>query len=256
MLEAMIKNGIETGLGDEWIRFGATSSTLTTDRSPSAPWRCAMPYPGSNPPYRGNITEHPGPTERVDRAGASGRHPGRTVMPTAMWRSTGSDARGRPQNVYSRARTHGRRSPTAPDQCRSVCADQSRRRRASPFSTYGYYNADKFHFYGAELMCRAMAYRPSDAGVTVVRRVRLQPRTIGAIDGHSRHGDAQRMERRSLGRKSAISVEEAIRVYTLNGALLLLRGTPQRLDHAGQPRGLRHAGIRSAHGRPEHDQGH
>jgi hypothetical protein len=28
-----------------------------------------------------------------------------------------------------------------------------------PFTTYAYYNADKFHFYGEELMKRAMAYR-------------------------------------------------------------------------------------------------
>ena len=36
----------------------------------------------------------------------------------------------------------------------------------APFTTYAYYNSDKFHFYGEELMKRAMAYRSFiDAGI-------------------------------------------------------------------------------------------
>ena len=36
----------------------------------------------------------------------------------------------------------------------------------APFTTYAYYNSDKFHFYGEERMQRSMAYRSFfDAGI-------------------------------------------------------------------------------------------
>ena len=36
------------------------------------------------------------------------------------------------------------------------------------FSTYAYYNSDKFHFYGEDLMKHMMAFRSfMDAGITV-----------------------------------------------------------------------------------------
>ena len=36
----------------------------------------------------------------------------------------------------------------------------------APFTTYAYYNSDKFHFYGEERMKRSMAYRSFfDAGI-------------------------------------------------------------------------------------------
>jgi predicted amidohydrolase YtcJ len=69
ILEAMIKTGIETGLGDEWIRFGATFEHLTDGSFSERTMALRDPYPGSNPPYR------------VSR---------QTATPTAIWRSTRS----------------------------------------------------------------------------------------------------------------------------------------------------------------------
>src|SRR5215469_8832298 len=55
-LEAMIKNGICTGFGDEWIRFGATSEHTADGSFSERTMALSQPYEGTNPPYSGNIT--------------------------------------------------------------------------------------------------------------------------------------------------------------------------------------------------------
>ena len=55
--EAMIKDGIETGFGDESIRFGATSEHAVDGSFSERTVALSKPYPGVKPPYQGNITE-------------------------------------------------------------------------------------------------------------------------------------------------------------------------------------------------------
>jgi predicted amidohydrolase YtcJ len=73
ILEAMIKNGISSGFGDEWIRFGATSEHTADGSFSERTMALSQPYPGTNPPYSGNITEKQEDlnawVERVQRAG-------------------------------------------------------------------------------------------------------------------------------------------------------------------------------------------
>src|SRR6201997_2515105 len=73
ILEAMIKNGISTGFGDEWIRFGATAEHTVDGSFSERTMALSTPYPGVTPPYKGNITETQADlnawTERVHRAG-------------------------------------------------------------------------------------------------------------------------------------------------------------------------------------------
>src|SRR5438034_11814867 len=57
ILEAMIKNGISSGFGDEWIRFGATSEHTADGSFSERTMALSQPYDGSSPPYKGNITE-------------------------------------------------------------------------------------------------------------------------------------------------------------------------------------------------------
>ena len=72
-LEAMISAGMQTGFGDEWIKFGATSEHTSTARSRNGPWRSACRIPSVTPPYKGNVTETQETlnawVERVHRAG-------------------------------------------------------------------------------------------------------------------------------------------------------------------------------------------
>ena len=72
------------------------------------------------------------------------------------------------------------------------------------FTTYAYYNSDKFAFYGEELMKRSMAYRTMlDAGIVRRGGFGFQPGPVRAADGHSGHGDAHGLGRQDVGRESA-----------------------------------------------------
>ena len=55
MLETMIKNGIETGFGDEWIRFGATFEHNIDGSFSERTMALSVPYSGIHPPYHGNV---------------------------------------------------------------------------------------------------------------------------------------------------------------------------------------------------------
>ena len=55
MLEAMIKNGIATGFGDEWIRLGATAEHTCDGSFSERTMALSVPYPGVEPPYYGNL---------------------------------------------------------------------------------------------------------------------------------------------------------------------------------------------------------
>ena len=73
VLEALITSGIATGFGDEWIRFGATSEHTVDGSFSERTMALSQPYPGTNPPYKGNVTETQDELnawiERVHRAG-------------------------------------------------------------------------------------------------------------------------------------------------------------------------------------------
>ena len=73
VLEAMIAAGIQTGFGDEWIKFGATSEHTVDGSFSERTMALSTPYPGVTPPYKGNVTETQETlnewVERVHRAG-------------------------------------------------------------------------------------------------------------------------------------------------------------------------------------------
>src|SRR5215510_7490672 len=73
VLEAMIQNGIATGFGDEWIRFGATSEHTVDGSFSERTMALSTPYPGTNSSYKGNVTTTQSDlnawVERVHRAG-------------------------------------------------------------------------------------------------------------------------------------------------------------------------------------------
>ena len=73
VLESMIAGGIMTGFGDEWIKFGATSEHTVDGSFSERTMALSTPYPGVQPPYKGNVTETQDDlnawVERVHRAG-------------------------------------------------------------------------------------------------------------------------------------------------------------------------------------------
>jgi hypothetical protein len=219
VLESMISGGIMTGFGDEWIRLGATSEHTVDGSFSERTMALSMPYPGVNPPYKGNITESQEQLnawiERVHRAGIQ-----------VNCHANGDVAIDMVLTAVERAQQLFPRADARPKitHCTLINEGLLRRIKAggvvpAPFTTYAYYNSDKFHFYGEELMKRSMAYRDFfDRGIVAAAGSDFSPGPFDprmAIQGMvTRTGwDGQ-----TWGANQRITVEEALRVNTINGA--------------------------------------
>jgi predicted amidohydrolase YtcJ len=108
--------------------------------------------------------------------------------------------------------------------CTLITDDLVRRMKAlgavpAAFTSYAYYNSDKFHFYGEELMKRCMAYRTFlDAGIVAAAGSDFSPGPFDprmAIQGMvTRTG----WDGKTWGANQRVSVDEALRINTINGA--------------------------------------
>jgi predicted amidohydrolase YtcJ len=219
VLDSMIAGGIMSGFGDEWIRLGATSEHTIDGSFSERTMALSIPYPGMTPPYKGNITETQDDLnawiERAHRAGIQVNCHANGDVAIDMFLT----AVERAQKLVPR--TDARPKIT---HCTLINDNLVRRIKAlgavpAAFTSYAYYNSDKFHFYGEELMKRCMAYRTFlDAGIPVAAGSDFSPGPFDprmAIQGMvTRTGwDGQ-----TWGANQRITVEEALRVNTLNGA--------------------------------------
>ena len=166
VLDPLIKAGVRSGLGDEWIRIGGTAEHLADGSFSERTMALSTPYPNSKTGYRGNITENQDElnafVERMHRAGFR-----------VNCHANGDVAIDHVLTAYERA------AKLVPAQdvrwkithCTLLNADLIARMKTlgvtpALFSTYAYYNGDKFHFYGEALMRHMMPYRDLlDAGI-------------------------------------------------------------------------------------------
>ena len=219
VLEAMINCGITTGFGDDWIRFGATSEHTVDGSFSERTMAISRPYAGVSPPYQGNLTESQDVlnawAERVHRAGIQ-----------LNCHANGDVAIDRVLTAYERAQKKFPRANARPKitHCTLINDDLVRRLKAlgvtpALFTTYAYYNSDKFHFYGEDFMERSMAFRTLlDAGIPAAAGSDFSP---GPFD--PRMGIQGMVTRRgwngeTWGANQRITVDEALRVNTLHGA--------------------------------------
>jgi predicted amidohydrolase YtcJ len=216
-LDAMIAAGIQSGFGDEWVRFGATSEHTVDGSFSERTMALSVNYPGTN--YKGNVTTTQDDlnawVEKVHRAGIR-----------INCHANGDVAIDMYLTAFERAQKLFPRSDARPKitHCTLINDDLVRRIKAldavpSLFTTYAYYNSDKFSFYGEELMKRSMAFRTLlDAGVQVAAGSDFSPGPFDprmAIQGMiTRTG----WDGKTWGANQKISLDEAIRVNTLNGA--------------------------------------
>jgi predicted amidohydrolase YtcJ len=219
LLDAMIATGIKTGFGDEWLRFGATSEHTVDGSFSERTMALSVPYPGVTPPYKGNVTETQDVLnawiERVHRAGIQVNcHANGDVAIDSMM-----TAFERAQKLFPRADARPKIT-----HCTLITDALVKRIAAAGavpalFTSYAYYNSDKFVFYGEELMKRSMAFRTLlDAGVVAAAGSDFSP---GPFDPRMAiQGMATRTgwDGKTWGANQRISVEEAIRVNTINGA--------------------------------------
>ncbi len=219
VLDSMIASGIQTGFGDEWIKFGATSEHTVDGSFSERTMALSQAYPGDKSGYKGNVTETQETLnawiEKVHRAGIQVNCHANGDVAIDMFLT----AVERAQKLFPR--TDIRPKIT---HCTLITDDLVRRIKAldaipAMFTTYAYYNSDKFVFYGEDLMKRSMAFRSMlDAGVHVAAGSDFSPGPFAPLMGIQGMVTRRGWDGKVWGANQRITVEEAIRVNTLHGA--------------------------------------
>lgn len=217
VLEGMINSGIQSGFGDDWIRFGATSEHTVDGSFSERTMAMSVPYTGTD--YKGNVTETQATldawVERVHRAGIQVNCHANGDVAIDMYLTAVERAQQKFPRPNARPKiTH----------CTLITDDLVRRIKAldaipAMFTSYAYYNTDKFPFYGEALMKRSMAYRTMlDAGVHAAAGSDFSPGPFAPLMGIQGMVTRTGWDNTSWGVNQRITVSEAIRVNTLNGA--------------------------------------
>ncbi len=217
VLDNMIQDGVKTGFGDEWLRFGATSEHTVDGSFSERTLAMSTPYPGTH--YKGNVTETQEElnawVERVHRAGIQ-----------VNCHANGDVAIDMYLTAFERAQQLEPRADARPKvtHCTLINDDLVKRLAklgAVPalFTTYAYYNTDKFPFYGEDLMKRSMAFRTLlDAGIRANAGSDFSPGPFAPLMGIQGMVTRKGWDNTTWGLNQRISVDEAIRVNTINGA--------------------------------------
>jgi predicted amidohydrolase YtcJ len=219
VLDGMISSGLESGFGDEWIRLGATSEHTLDGSFSERTMAISRPYVGISPPYQGNLTEEQDVlnawVERVHRAGIQ-----------VNCHANGDVAIDRMLTAVERAQKLFPREDARPKitHCTLINDDLVRRIKAlgavpALFTSYAYYNTDKFHFYGEDLMKHCMAFRTLlDAGVQVAAGSDFNPGPFDPRMGIQGMVTRIGWNGETWGANQRVSVDEALQINTLNGA--------------------------------------
>jgi predicted amidohydrolase YtcJ len=218
-LDAMITSGMTTGLGDEWIKLGATFEHSADGSFSERTMALSIPYPGMASGYKGNVTETQEDLnawcERVHRAGIQ-----------MNCHANGDVAIDHVLTAYERVLKLAPQPDARPKitHCTLITDDLVRRIKAigavpAPFTSYAYYNSDKFHFYGEELMKRCMAYRTFlDAGIHAAAGSDFNPGPFSPLMGMQGMVTRTGWNGEVWGANQRITVDEALQVNTINGA--------------------------------------
>ncbi len=219
VLESMLAAGLATGFGDEWIRLGATSEHTVDGSFSERTMALSRPYPNVTPSYSGNVTESQEElnawVERVHRAGIQVNCHANGDVAIDMFLTAAERAQQVAPRPDARPKiTH----------CTLVTDALVRRMRAlgavpALFTTYAYYNTDKFVFYGEEVMTRAMAFRTLlDAGIRAAAGSDFSPGPFAPLMGIQGMVTRTGWDGATWGANQRITVAEALEVNTLNGA--------------------------------------
>jgi predicted amidohydrolase YtcJ len=215
--DRMLAAGIRTGLGDWWVKVGAMKAVCDGSISERTA-RLVEPYIG-RPNDRGIVVTEPEELYRQARAAHE-----------AGWQigihANGDEGIDLTLGVYERlARELPRRDPRFRlEHCTVITPDLIRRIRAlgaipTPFSTYVYWHGEKMREYGAERLERMFALRTFlDAGIRATMASDYPPgpfEPMMALQSMVTRTDSQGT---TWGPSQRISVAEALRVATLNGA--------------------------------------
>lgn len=218
VLDSMIASGIKTGFGDEWIRLGATAEHTVDGSFSERTMAMSVPYP-NRPSFKGTTVETQESlnawVERVHRAGIQ-----------VNCHANGDVAIDMYLTAFERAQKAFPRKDARPKitHCTLINQDLVRRMKAldaipAMFTSYAYYNSDKFPFYGERLMKNIMAYRTMlDAGIHAAAGSDFPPGPFAPLMGMQGMVTRTGWDGTTWGANQRITVDDALRVLTINGA--------------------------------------
>ena len=219
MVDQMIAAGLKTGFGDDWIRLGATAEHTADGSFSERTMAMSTPYAGRTTPYYGNVTEPQDVldswVEKVVRAG---------IQPNIH--ANGDVAIGMALTAFERALARVPVRDLRPKITHCTLVNESLLKRMAaigavpaPFTSYAYYNSDKFGFYGADRMANAMAFRSFlDHGIKVCAGSDFFPGPFAPLMGIQGMVTRTGWNGETWGANQRVSVMEAIRINTINGA--------------------------------------
>ncbi|HEY6128927.1 MAG TPA: amidohydrolase [Candidatus Acidoferrum sp.] len=216
-IDSMIDAGVRTGLGDEWVRVGAMK--LVCDGSISERTaRLSKAYEGRPNDFGISVM-----TEEELYTYGKKAHLAGWQIGTHANGDVGIDTTLR---VYERLqRENPRHDPRFRlEHCTVVNDDLIARMKAlgaipTPFSTYVYYHGEKMKYYGAERLNHMFALRSFlDAGIRATQASDYPPGEFIPMMALQSEVTRTDMKGNVWGAKQKITVEEAIRVGTMNGA--------------------------------------
>jgi len=216
-LDSMSAAGVKTGLGDEWVRVGAVKMICDGSISERTA-RLSVPYEGRPNDYGILVMKE----EELYEVGRKAHLAGWQIGTHANG-DVGVDTTMR---VYERLQ---RESPRTDPRFRlehcTVINDELVARIArlgaipTPFSTYVYYHGEKMRNYGAERLNHMFALRSFiDAGIRPTQASDYPPGPFEPMMALQSEVTRTDMKGNVWGPKQKITVEEAIRVGTQNGA--------------------------------------
>jgi predicted amidohydrolase YtcJ len=216
-IDKMIAAGVRTGLGDEWVRIGGMKQVADGAISGRTA-RLSQPYIGSPNDY-GTFSAS---EEELYEYGRKGYAAGWQLGTHA----NGDVAIERVLNVYERlSREIPRKDPRFRiEHCTLVNDSIIYRMKAlnvipTPFSTYVYYHGEKMQYYGKERLEHMFALRTFlDAGLHPTQASDYPPGEFAPMMALQSEVTRTDMKGNVWGASQKVSVEEAIRVGTMNGA--------------------------------------
>ena len=216
-MDQMLAAGVKTGLGDDMVRVGAQKMICDGSISERTA-RLSQPYIGRPDDYGILVTPEDQLYEQARKAHAAGWQLG-----THANGDVGIDVALR---VYERLQKEmPRRDPRYRlEHCTVINDSLIQRMKAlgaipTPFSTYAYYHGEKMKEYGAERVNHMFALRSFiDAGIRPTQASDYPPGPFEPMMALQSEVTRADMKGTVWGPQQRITLEEAIRVGTMNGA--------------------------------------
>jgi predicted amidohydrolase YtcJ len=213
----MIAAGVKTGLGNEWVRVGAMKMVADGSISERTAWM--------SEPYVGRPDDH-GIQVRTEEQLYADAKPAHDAGWQIGTHGNGDLAIDVILKVYARLQKENPRPDPRfrIEHCTLINPDLVRRIKAqgvipTPFSSYVYYHGEKMKEYGAERLNSMFALRSFlDAGIPATMSSDYGPGPFEPMMFLQSSVTRTDIKGNVWGPKQRITVEEALRVATVNGA--------------------------------------